>query len=186
MKKTIYSSLLLAALITPLSLSPAVAQLTFTTPSNDQARAPRPERDRGPTLDAALIAARTAVESCTAKGFRVTAVVVDAAALPVVVLSGNGAAAITQSIGMGKAVSSVRNGKPSAELAVEAQSNTELAAQLAADPQQGPQRAGGIPIMEGSTVIGAIAVSGATSGQIDAECAQAGLDQMASAGAAAH
>ena len=181
MKKTVFSSLSLAVMCTALSLTPANAQVTFTTPSNDEARAPRPAREPGPALEPALIAAQTAVETCAAKGHKVSVAVVDSAALAVVLLSGNGAAAITQSIAMGKAVSSVRNGKPSAVLAQEAQTNTELAATLAADPQQGPQRPGGIPIMAGSTVIGAIAVSGAPSGAVDAECAQAGLDKVAQA-----
>jgi uncharacterized protein GlcG (DUF336 family) len=175
MKKPIVASLALAMLCVPLGLSPADAQVTFTTPSNDQARAPRPVRDRGPALEPAVIAAQTAVETCADRGYQVTAVVVDSAGLPVVLLSGNGAAAITQSIAMGKAVSSVRNGKPSADLAMAAQKDPELAARLAADPQQGPQRGGGIPIMAGSTAIGAIAVSGSPDAGWDVECAQAGL-----------
>ncbi len=64
-----------------------------------------------------MIAAQVAVDTCEAKGYQVSVAVVDSAGLPVVLLSGDGAAAITQSIAMGKAVSSVKNGKPSAELA---------------------------------------------------------------------
>ena len=159
------------------ALSPATAQVTFTTPGNDAARAPRPLRERGPALSPALMAAQTAVQACADRGYQVTAVVVDSVGLPVVLLSGNGATAITQSIAMGKAVSSVRNGKPSSELAAEAQKNPELAARLQADPQQGLQRGGGIPIMSGTTPIGAIAVSGSPDAGWDAECAQAGLDK---------
>jgi uncharacterized protein GlcG (DUF336 family) len=184
MKKPLIASVALAALCLCVGWSPAGAQVTFTTPSNDAARAPRPSRDRGPALEPSLVAAKTAVEACANRGYQVTAVVVDSAGLPVVLLSGNGAAAITQSIAMGKAVSSVRNGKPSAELAIEAQKNPELAARLQADSQQGPQRGGGIPIMSGSTAIGAIAVSGSPDGGWDAECAQAGLDKAMSAPAA--
>lgn len=177
MRKPAFTSLTLAALCVSLSFTAAEAQVTFTTPSNDEARAPRPLRDRGPALEPAIIAAQTAVDACAARGYQVSVAVVDSAGLPVVLLSGNGAAAITQSIAMGKAVSSLRNGKPSADLAAEAQANPELAAKLAADPQQGPQRAGGLPIRTGTTVIGAIAVSGAPNGGWDAECAQAGLDK---------
>jgi uncharacterized protein GlcG (DUF336 family) len=176
MKKSVLAGLA-AVLCTSLGVTAVQAQVTFTTPSNDEARAPRPLRDRGPALDPALTAAKTAVDTCAAKGHQVTAVVVDTAGLPVVILSGNGAAAITQSIGMGKAVSAVRNGKPTAQLASEAQNNPELAAKLAADPQQGPQRGGGIPIFEGTTLIGAIGVSGAPAATIDVECGQAGLDK---------
>jgi uncharacterized protein GlcG (DUF336 family) len=156
----------------------ANAQLTFVTPSNDQTRTPRPARDRGPALAPAVVAAQTAVEACEAKGYKVTAVVVDSVAMPVVVLSGDGAALITQSIAMGKAVSSVKNGMASGALAKQAQTDSALAATLAADPQMGPQRPGGLPIKVGSDVIGAIAVSGTPSGDVDATCAQAGLDKV--------
>lgn len=169
----IATSLALAGICAPLAI--ANAQVTFTTPSDDAAKAPRPLRERGPALMPALIAAQVAVDACEAKGYQVSVVIVDSAGLPVVMLSGNGAAAITQSIAMGKAVSSVRNGKPTAELAAQAKTDKDFAAKLAADPQQGTQRGGGIPILAGSTVIGAIAVSGSPDAGWDAECAQAGL-----------
>ncbi len=177
MSKQILAGLMLAAALAPLGISAAKAQVTFTTPSDEAARAPSPLRDRGPALAPALVAAQTAVDACQAMGFQVSVVVVDSAASPVVILSGNGAAAITQSIAMGKAVSSVKNGKPSAELAVEARTDKALAAKLAADPQQGPQRGGGLPIKSGATVIGAIGVSGSPDAGWDVECAQAGLDK---------
>lgn len=179
MTKTFRAGLFAVTFCVTSALAPVSAQVTFTTPSNEAAQAPRPVRDKGPALAPALIAAQTAVEACAARGYQVTAVVVDSAGLPVVLLSGNGAAAITQSIAMGKAVSSLRNGKPSGALAAEARTNQELAARLAADPQQGPQRPGGLPIMAGSAVIGAIAVSGAPDGNWDADCAQAGLNKAA-------
>lgn len=172
MSKPVLAALALTAVV---SVSAAHAQVTFTTPSDEAARAPRPLRERGPALAPALVAAQTAVDTCEAMGFQVSVAVVDSAALPVVLLSGNGAAAITQSIAMGKAVSAVRNGRPSAELAVEARTDKALADKLAADPQQGPQRGGGLPIRSGASVIGAIGVSGAPDAGWDAECAQAGL-----------
>ena len=175
MRQRILSSLVLAAALSPLGASIAHAQVTFTTPSDEAARAPRPLRERGPALAPALVAAQTAVDACEAMGFQVSVAVVDSAALPVVLLSGDGAAAITQSIAMGKAVSSVRNGRPSADLAAAARTDNELAAKLAADPQQGPQRGGGLPIKVGSSVIGAIGVSGSPDAGWDVECAQAGL-----------
>lgn len=170
-----FTGLTLAAACVSFGVSTANAQVTFTTPSDEAARAPRPLRERGPALAPALVAAQTAVDACEAMGFPVTVAVIDSAAVPVVLLSGNGAAAITQSIALGKAVSSLRNGKPSADLAVEARTNRELAAKLAADPQQGPQRGGGLPIKVGDAVIGAIGVSGSPDAGWDVECAQAGL-----------
>jgi len=169
----------LSAMALLIPAAAASAQLTFTTPSNEQARAPRPARANGPSLELAVEAAQLAVKTCAAKGLKVTSVVVDSAALPVVVLSGDGAAAITQSIGMGKAVSSVNIGMDSGDIAEKAKTDTALAEKLAANPQMGPQRPGGIVIKNGSGVIGAIAVSGAPSGAIDAECARAGLAAIA-------
>jgi uncharacterized protein GlcG (DUF336 family) len=179
MRNQILAGLMLAAALAPFGVSTASAQVTFTTPSDEAARAPRPLRERGPALAPALVAAQGAVDACEAMGFQVSVAVIDSAALPVVLLSGNGAPAITQSIAMGKAVSSLRNGRPSAELAVEARTNKALADKLAADPQQGPQRGGGLPIKVGASVIGAIAVSGASDAGWDAECAQAGLTKAA-------
>ncbi len=157
----------------------AVAQITFVTPSNDDSRAPRPQRDRGPALAPSILAAQEAVQACEAQGYPVTAVVVDSAGTAIVLLSGDGAALITQSIAMGKAVSAAKNGMSSADLAKASQSDAALAAKLAADPQQGPQRGGGIPIKEGVNVIGAIAVSGTPNAGIDADCAEAGLNKVA-------
>lgn len=175
MSKHVVAGLMLAAALAPFGVSTAQAQVTFTTPSDEAARAPRPLRERGPALAPALIAAQTAVDACEAMGFQVSVAVIDSAGLPVVLLSGDGAAAITQSIAMGKAVSSLRNGKPSAELAVAARTDKELAAKLAADPQQGPQRGGGLPIKVGESVIGAIGVSGSPDAGWDVQCGQAGL-----------
>jgi len=175
MTAPVFSVLVLAAAFAPMAPTAAYAQVTFTTPSDEAARAPRPQRERGPALAPALVAAQTAVDVCQGMGFQVSVVVIDSAGAPVVLLSGNGAAAITQSIAMGKAVSSLRNGRPSADLAVEARTDKDLAARLAADPQQGPQRGGGLPIKVGAVVIGAIGVSGAPDAGWDAECAQAGL-----------
>ena len=181
MKSRVFGALMLAAALAPLAASTARAQVTFTTPSDEAARAPRPLRDRGPALAPALVAAQTAVDACEAMGFQVSVAVIDSAAVPVILLSGNGAAAITQSIAMGKAVSSLRNGKPSAELAVDVRTDKELAAKLAADPQQGPQRGGGLPIKSGGAIIGAIAVSGSPDAGWDVECAQAGLTKAVAA-----
>lgn len=177
MRNPLLAGLMLAAVCTPLAVTTANAQVSFTTPSDEAARAPRPLRERGPALAPALVAAQTAVETCEARGYQVTVVLIDSAAVPVVMLSGNGAAAITQSIALGKAVSALRNGKPTADLVAEIRTNKALADKIAADPQQGPQRPGGLPIMSGSSVIGAIAVSGAPDGNWDAQCAQAGLDK---------
>lgn len=174
MSRHILCVLAVGAALAPLA-APATAQLSFTTPNAEAAAAPRSQRDRGPALTPALVAAQTAVEACQALGFQVTAAVIDSAALPVVILSGDGAAAITQSIAMGKAVSALRNGRPSADLVTAVATDKALAARLAADPQQGVQRGGGIPIRNNGAVIGAIGISGSPDAGWDIKCAEAGL-----------
>ena len=170
--------MVIATALMLLATAGAQAQVTFTTPNDEAARAPRPQRERGPALAPAILAAQTAVEACHAMGYQVTAVVVNSAAMPVVILSGDGAPVITQSIAMGKAVSSVRNGMATSDLIAASKADPALAAKLAADPQQGTQRPGGLPIKVGADVIGAIAVSGAPDGNWDAECGQAGLNKV--------
>lgn len=175
MIKRVSAAVLAATVGTTLTFAAAQAQVTFTTPNDEAARAPRALRERGPALAPAIVAAQGAVDACADMGYQVSVAVVDFAGLPVVLLSGDGAAAITQSIAMGKAVSALRNGRPSAELVEAIKTDKALAAKIAADPQQGVQRGGGLPIKTGATTIGALAVSGAPDAGWDAVCANAGL-----------
>jgi uncharacterized protein GlcG (DUF336 family) len=158
--------------------APALAQTILPTPSADEGRAPRPSRARGISTDLAVEAAQTAIASCTAQGLKVTALVVDTAGTPIVMISGDGAAAITQRIASGKATTALKMKMTSGEAGERAKTDAGFMAQLLADPAMGTPRQGGVPIMMGGDIVGAIAVSGAPSGAQDEPCAKAGIARI--------
>jgi uncharacterized protein GlcG (DUF336 family) len=120
-------------------------------------------------------AAQVAVQSCAQQGLKVTALVVDSAAVPIAMVSADGAAEITQRIAAGKAVTAVRTKLATGEVVTRSRSDAAYLATLAADPAMGPPRQGGVPIVQAGNVVGAIAVSGAPTGAQDEPCARAGL-----------
>jgi molybdate transport system substrate-binding protein len=148
------------------------------SPSNDEARAPRPARARGVPTALAIEGAETAIATCLGNTYKVTALIVDAAGVPVVMISGDGAAAVTQRIAMGKAQTVIKYKITSGEAATKANSDPAFMAELAADPLVGPPRQGAVPIMVGGEMIGAFAVSGAPGGDRDEPCSIAGLAKI--------
>lgn len=164
-----------AALAVPAT---ALAQTILPSPSAEEGRAPRPERARGIPSALAVEAAQVANAHCAAENLRVTTIVVDSVGSPIALISSDGAAVITQRIASGKAVMTIKTKMTSAEAGTKAAADPAFMAMLVADPAMGPPRAGGIPIMIGSDMVGAIAVSGAPSGARDEVCAKAGLDAI--------
>jgi uncharacterized protein GlcG (DUF336 family)/ABC-type molybdate transport system substrate-binding protein len=148
------------------------------SPSNDEARAPRPARARGISVALAIEGAQTAIATCLGNGYKVTALIVDSAGVPIAMISGDGAAAVTQRIAMGKAQTVLKYKITSGEAAAKANTDAAFMAQLSADPLVGPPRQGAIPIMVGGQMIGAFAVSGAPGGDKDEPCSIAGLAKI--------
>jgi uncharacterized protein GlcG (DUF336 family) len=175
------NKILLATLASVLYAGHAVAQAPAPTiaapPTNDEVGAPRPARARGIAMALAVEGAQAASAACLEKGYKVTALVVDAAGVPIALISG-GAAAITQRIAMGKAQAVLKTKMSSGEAAAKAKSDSAFMAQLTGDPLVGTPRQGGIPIMVGGEMVGAFAVSGAPGGDKDEPCAIAGLDKI--------
>lgn len=157
---------------------PALAQTILPTPSAEEGRAPRPPRAPGVATALAVEAAQTAIAMCTAQGLKVTALVIDSQGVPIALISGDGAAAITQRIASGKATTALKMKMTSGEAAERSKTDQAFMTQLMADPAMGTPRQGGVPIMSGGEVIGAIAVSGAPSGAQDEPCAKAGLAKI--------
>jgi uncharacterized protein GlcG (DUF336 family) len=157
---------------------PAFAQTILPSPSVPEQRAPRPPRARGIPSALAVEADQAAIAACAAQGLKVTALTIDSEGVPIALISGDGAATITQRIASGKAETALKMKMPSGEAADRAKTDQAFMAQLTADPSMGPPRQGGVPIMVGGDVIGAIAVSGAPSGAIDEPCARAGLAKI--------
>jgi uncharacterized protein GlcG (DUF336 family) len=158
--------------------APAPAPTIAAAPSNDEVRAPRPTRARGIPMALAVEGAQTAIATCLGNGYKVTALIVDAGGVPIELISGDGAAAITQRIAMGKAQSVLKYKMSSGEVAAKAGSDAAFMTQVVADPLIGTPRQGSIPIMVGGQLVGAFAVSGAPGGDKDEVCAKAGLAKI--------
>lgn len=154
---------------------PVIAQTILPNPTAAEASAPRPPRARGIDAGLAVAAAQAAIATCKQEGYKVTALVVDSAGVPIAMISGNGAAAITQRIAMGKANISLKTKMSSAQAAKKARSDHDFRSMLIGDPNLGIPRPGAILIREDGRIIGALAVSGSPSGYTDQGCARAGL-----------
>ena len=131
-------------------------------------------------------AVEAAVAACTQQGYGVTATVIDTDAQRIAMLRGDTAGAHTFEASWGKAYTAVgfapilkqdSSGKVAAGIA-------QFAARQPPGtlPFQPPEhmifRAGGLTIMLGEEVIGAIGVGGAPSAEADEACARAGLDKI--------
>ena len=149
--------------LTAATASLAAEQLTFTT--------------RTLTPEAALTAAKAAMESCRKSGYQVAVAVVDRHGLPHVTLRDRFAGAHTIDTATGKAWTA----------ASFKQSTTQFATHTApSQPMSGIRQlprvaaiGGGLTIEAAGNLLGAIAVSGAPGGDADATCANAGIKAIA-------
>ena len=142
---------------------------------------PMPLRGRGPGVALALEAAQTAQEACRAKGAQVSTLVADSGGTPVVLLTGDGVPPIMNMIAATKTATVLKFKVSSGEVMKRLESDPALAAQIKNDPEIGEVRQGGLPIVVGNELIGAIAVAGAFGpADTDEICARAGLDRIAS------
>jgi uncharacterized protein GlcG (DUF336 family) len=132
---------------------------------------------RGPVLELALEAARTAIETCTAKQQKVSVSVVDSAGVLKALLATDGAHARGVASSTNKAVTALTFGSATSKLGEQAKTDKTLADKLAANPSFNA-RGGGLTIAVAGTVIGAIGVGGARGSDVDEACAQAGLAQV--------
>jgi uncharacterized protein GlcG (DUF336 family) len=136
-------------------------------------------RARGPSTVLSLEAAEGALRACAAKGYHVTAAVVDSAGVQIVSLSDDGAVELSIAFALRKAAAVIQYRMSSGELAEKAKADPALAAEVKANPKIGFAMAGALPVMAGGEQIGAIAVSGAAGPAVDEECARAGLAEVA-------
>jgi len=166
---------------TPVPDNPPKPTMAPSASNEEVAARPRPHRAKGITYDLAVEAAQAAVAACAAmpKNYRTTALVTDSVAVPIALVSGDDAAAITQRIAMGKAQLVVKYKMKSIDAVAKAKADPAFVAELAANPMIVAARPGGLPIMIGGELVGTIEISGTPDGHDD-ECAQAGLDKIAS------
>jgi uncharacterized protein GlcG (DUF336 family) len=135
--------------------------------------------DTTPALDMAVAVdlARTAIAICEAQGLRVGAAVSDAAGNLRVGLTGNAARPGRIFTASRKNAAVIAYGKPTS--AIQAMLREDPAARAALPPHMAVMP-GGVPIMAGGKLVGALAVSGATSLQ-DEDCANQALAKLAPA-----
>lgn len=156
-------------------MSAASAQTIAPVPGEEEGGAPRPPRAEGISSALAVEAAQVAIASCQAVGINTTALVVDSAGAPIVMIAADGVPHITQRIASGKARAAVKLSMPSGEAQAKARADAALMASLASDPTIGPPYPGAFPIIVGGKTLGALAISGAPTGAQDEPCAKAGV-----------
>ena len=163
-------SAILAASIALISQTPAQAQVS----------------DSGKTLplNIAIVAAQTAVDTCKANGYDVTATVVDVAGTPQVVLRGDHAVIHTKDSSFRKAYTVVTMGPifhfdaTSGFIAVLAK-YPPLAAQSLASTPNVTALPGAVAFKVGDETIAGLGVGGSPGGDKDEVCAQAGVAKVA-------
>ena len=138
------------------------------------------DRISGLPTDLALKGAEAALTACEVKGSSITAVVVDEAGHPIVMLSARGAGLVTQRLALSKAAIAAKLRMSSADAAERARTDSTISNQLILDPAMGYPLPGGIPILIGGQVVGAISVSGASGDLKDEDCTLVGLERMRS------
>lgn len=127
------------------------------------------------SLAMAQTIANGAMDKCKEMGYRVSVTVIDREGLPIVMLRGDGAGLHTPEGADRKAYTARTFRAPSAD----------FAKRLASDPGVAGQRdytrvlalPGGLPIMVGDDVVGAVGVSGSPGK--DDDCGKAGIDKVA-------
>jgi uncharacterized protein GlcG (DUF336 family) len=157
---TMKTRLTLAAALVALSLPAAHAQVLT---------------ERNISLAAAVQIAQGAVEACAARNFAVTATVVDRAGLVRAALRADRAGPHTIEASRRKAFTSASARNPTGAMAQAAADNPGARNLVHIDGFL--LLGGGLPIRAGDEVIGAVGVGGAPSGQIDEECAAAGIER---------
>jgi uncharacterized protein GlcG (DUF336 family) len=126
------------------------------------------------TLDVAKTIAEGVMEKCHSSGYKITVQVVDSANTLMVLLRDEGTRASTIDMGRMKINTVIATGRASGP------SNRPPGDPGAPPVLPGTTPAlGGVPIMAGTQLIGAIAVSGAPGADKDAACVEAGLAKVA-------
>ncbi len=121
------------------------------------------------TMPTALMVAQGAIAECTKLGIQIGVTVVDREGIVQVTLRDTIAAPITLIVSKGKAFTAANFNSASGSLGSLANSPVGRVPGLV-------MGAGGLPIEIGGSLIGAVGVSGAPSGDTDEQCAQAGID----------
>jgi uncharacterized protein GlcG (DUF336 family) len=170
----------------PMVRSLAMLSALALTAASSLALAQQAERQppaRGPELVLSLEAAQAALAACAADGVTEAVSVVDSAGVSRLMLAADGAANIEIEISQKKAATAVALKAATSEIAERMEMDQAFKAKIEADKTLFP-RPGGLPLVVGNEVIGAIGTSGAArlngvpGGVRDEACAKAGLDKI--------
>lgn len=131
------------------------------------------------TPETALLAARTAMESCRKQGYQVTVAVVDRAGLTQVLLRDRFAGAHTIDVATNKAWTAASFRTSSMAMGEETQPGKPMSGIRSLPKFLGA--GGGLVIAGGGVFFGGMGVSGAPGGEADESCALAGLKAIADA-----
>lgn len=129
------------------------------------------------TPEAALSAARAALESCRKSGYQVAVAVVDRAGVTQALLRDRFAGPHTPGTATDKAWTAASFKTTTLALAGETQAGKPMSG-IRALPQV-IAAGGGVPIEAGGSLLGAIGVSGGPGGEADEACARAGIKAIA-------
>ena len=124
----------------------------------------------------ALTIAQTAIDTCTANGYRVSATIVGRNGEVLVQVRGDGTGPHTMENSFKKAFTARTFRIPSGEMEDRLKKNPQMGAQYLTGFTTAR---GALPIMVGEDVIGAAGVSGAPGGEKDEVCVKAGIDKVA-------
>jgi uncharacterized protein GlcG (DUF336 family) len=169
-------------MIRPLAILGALALAAASSMASAQQAAPggAPQRvpaARGPETALALEAAQTAISTCAANGYKVAASIVDSAGVLKVLVAADGATKGAVESSTKKAVTANAMKAATSEIQEKIKSDQALAAKIAADTSLFA-RAGGLPLLVGGEVIGAVGVGGAPGGEKDEVCTAAGIEKI--------
>ena len=128
------------------------------------------------SLAMAVTMAQTAIATCKANGYAVSANVVGRGGEVIVAMRGDGTGPHTLENSMKKAYTAKAQRRPSGAFAEAAKANPTAGALHLTNvvPAQGA-----LPIKVGEDTIGALGVSGAPGGEKDEACAKAGIEKVA-------
>ena len=178
-KLLLASAALLLAAPAIVSAQPANPAPTIAPAPTAAELANRPPRAPGISTAVAIEGAVEANRVCLGNTYKTTAMIADSAGVPIVVISNDGAAAITQRIAMSKIQAVMKYKMSSGDVAKKAAADPAFAAEVKANPMIDTARQGALPIMKGAETIGFFAVSGAPGGDKDEVCTSAGLAKIA-------
>ena len=128
----------------------------------------------GPTLEESIGLARAAIRACEAQGQPVSASVVDAAGVPIVVLRADGAPKPPVAAPR-KAATAVAFQAPGSVLEAREKTDPAFAAVIAAKPEQYNAHGGSLPLYRQGLLVGGLAVADTSHEAADA-CARAAVE----------